>query len=65
MEKKLVENGNLIFFTVWAQWTLWTRFVYSVDTMEKFYQGAYNLFQQQEYRKAADAFVFPTTLNPF
>ncbi|MFQ5730114.1 MAG: CesD/SycD/LcrH family type III secretion system chaperone, partial [Waddliaceae bacterium] len=38
---------------------------YSVDTMEKFYQGAYNLFQQQEYRKAADAFVFLTTLNPY
>ena len=36
-----------------------------MDTMEKFYQGAYNLFHQQEYRKAADAFVFLTTLNPY
>lgn len=38
---------------------------YSVEAMEKFYQIAYNLFQQQEYQKAADAFVFLTTLNPY
>lgn len=37
---------------------------YSTDTMDKFYSAAYNLFQQQEYQKAADAFVFLTTLNP-
>lgn len=38
---------------------------YTPAMMEKFYQGAYNLFQMQEYQKAADAFVFLTTLNPY
>ena len=37
---------------------------YSQETMEKFYKAAYNLFQQQEYQKAADSFIFLTTLNP-
>lgn len=38
---------------------------YTEDTMEKFYKGAHNLFQQQKYREAADAFIFLTTLNPY
>lgn len=38
---------------------------YSNEDMEKFYQAAYGLFQKQEYQKAADAFVFLTTLNPY
>lgn len=37
---------------------------YTDETMEKFYKVAYHLFQQQEYQKAADAFIFLTTLNP-
>lgn len=36
---------------------------YSDETMEKFYQAAYNLFQKQKYQKAAEAFTFLTTLN--
>lgn len=38
---------------------------YSSETMEKFYQVAYSLFQKQEYNKAADSFIFLTTLNPY
>lgn len=37
---------------------------YSSEKMEDFYRIAYNLFQKQEYAKAADAFIFLTTLNP-
>ncbi len=38
---------------------------YTSEKMEKFYEGAYNLFQMQEYEKASDAFIFLTTLNPY
>lgn len=38
---------------------------YSVDVMEKFYQSACSLFERQEYKKAGDAFVFLTTMNPY
>jgi type III secretion system low calcium response chaperone LcrH/SycD len=38
---------------------------YTQDKMENFYVTAYNLFQKQEYEKAADAFIFLTTLNPY
>lgn len=38
---------------------------YSPETMEKFYQIAYKLFQHQQYQEAADAFIFLTTLNPY
>jgi type III secretion system low calcium response chaperone LcrH/SycD len=38
---------------------------YNLETMEKFYTAACNLFQKQEYRQAADAFIFLSTLNPF
>jgi len=38
---------------------------YKQDSMEKFYNTAHQLFQKQEYQKAADAFVFLTTLNPY
>lgn len=37
---------------------------YSDATMEKFYQAAYNLFQKQKFKEAAEAFTFLTTLNP-
>lgn len=37
---------------------------YSDEEMEKFYQVAVALFQKEKYEKAADAFVFLTTLNP-
>jgi len=37
---------------------------YTHATMDKFYHAAYNLFQQQRYEEASDAFVFLTTLNP-
>ena len=38
---------------------------YSADTMQLFYDAAYNWFQEGNYEQAADAFVFLTTLNPF
>ncbi|SCA64086.1 Uncharacterized protein SCG7086_BX_00080 [Chlamydiales bacterium SCGC AG-110-P3] len=38
---------------------------YSAETMERFYQGAYTLFQKCEYAQSADAFIFLTTLNPY
>lgn len=38
---------------------------YTQESMERFYGAAYQLFQKQEYQKAADAFVFLTTLNPY
>lgn len=38
---------------------------YTPETMEKFYQIAYNLFQHQHYQEAGDAFIFLTTLNPY
>lgn len=38
---------------------------YNDQHMDQFYEGAYNLFHMQEYEKAADAFVFLTTLNPY
>jgi len=37
---------------------------YTSETMEKFYTIGRKLFEQQEYREAADAFIFLTTLNP-
>lgn len=37
---------------------------FNSQTMDKFYGAAHNLFQQQKYEEAADAFVFLTTLNP-
>lgn len=37
---------------------------YTSETMDKFYGVAYNLFQQQKYEEASDAFIFLTTLNP-
>ncbi len=38
---------------------------YQEEQMEKFYHVGYQLFQQQEYNKATEAFVFLTTLNPY
>lgn len=38
---------------------------YTPEKMESFYESAYNLFKMQEYEKAADAFIFLTTLNPY
>lgn len=38
---------------------------YNSETMERFYQGAFKLFQKQAYAEAADAFIFLTTLNPY
>ncbi len=38
---------------------------YTPETMEKFYQIAYKLFQHQQYQEAGDAFIFLTTLNPY
>jgi type III secretion system low calcium response chaperone LcrH/SycD len=38
---------------------------FSDETMEKFYTVARRLFEKQEYEKAAEAFMFLTTLNPF
>ena len=38
---------------------------YNPETMEKFYQVAYKLFQHQQYQEAGDAFIFLTTLNPY
>ncbi len=38
---------------------------YTPETMEKFYQVAYKLFQHQQYQEAGDAFIFLTTLNPY
>lgn len=38
---------------------------YPQETMDKFYHIAHALYQQQEFHKAADAFVFLTTLNPY
>lgn len=38
---------------------------YTHETMEKFYQIAYKLFQHQQYQEAGDAFIFLTTLNPY
>ncbi|MGA8163516.1 MAG: SycD/LcrH family type III secretion system chaperone [Waddliaceae bacterium] len=37
---------------------------YTTEAMEKFYRIARKLFEQQEYRRSADAFIFMTTLNP-
>lgn len=38
---------------------------YEDATMEKFYAAAYRLFERGEFRQAADAFIFLTTLNPY
>lgn len=38
---------------------------YTAETMEKFYQIAFKLFQHQQYQEAGDAFIFLTTLNPY
>jgi len=38
---------------------------YKQETMDKFYNTAHLLFQKQEYQKAADSFIFLTTLNPY
>lgn len=38
---------------------------YPEEVMEKFYGAAYNLFQVRDYERAADAFLFLTTLDPY
>jgi type III secretion system low calcium response chaperone LcrH/SycD len=38
---------------------------YTPESMEKFYKVAHNLYQKQDYQRAADSFVFLTTLNPY
>lgn len=38
---------------------------YTEAAMEQFYTAGRNLFLRQEYKKAADAFIFLTTLNPY
>lgn len=38
---------------------------YDQEAMDKFYEGAHQLYQKQDYQRAADAFVFLTTLNPY
>jgi type III secretion system low calcium response chaperone LcrH/SycD len=37
---------------------------FSHATMAKFYQAAYQLFEQKKYKEAADAFLFLATFNP-
>ena len=37
---------------------------FSDETMSKFYQAAYHLFEVKQNEKAADAFLFLATLNP-
>jgi type III secretion system low calcium response chaperone LcrH/SycD len=37
---------------------------FSDETMGKFYQAAYHLFDHEYYQQAADAFLFLVTLNP-
>lgn len=37
---------------------------FSNETMAKFYQAAYFLFEKKRYTEAADAFLFLATLNP-
>jgi type III secretion system low calcium response chaperone LcrH/SycD len=38
---------------------------FSDETMEKFYNAAYSLFQNKRYLDAANAFLFLVTLNPY
>lgn len=38
---------------------------YKQEAMDKFYETAHGLYQMQDYQKAADAFLFLTTLNPY
>lgn len=38
---------------------------FSDDTMAKFYRTAYQLFEQQHNKEAANAFLFLATLNPY
>lgn len=40
-------------------------FNYSEDVMAEFYRAAYQLFQKQQYKEAADAFFFLTNLNSY
>lgn len=37
---------------------------FSDSTMAKFYRAAYNIFEQNRYKEAANAFLFLATLNP-
>ena len=37
---------------------------FSAETMAKFYQAAYQLFEHKRYTDAANAFLFLATLNP-
>lgn len=45
--------------------TLQEIFGYDDATMVKFYLCAKNLFERQEWKKSADAFLFLTSLNPY
>jgi type III secretion system low calcium response chaperone LcrH/SycD len=38
---------------------------FSDETMIKFYQAAYRLFEHRRYSEAANAFLFLVTLNPY
>lgn len=35
------------------------------DQMERFYQFAYHLFNEKQYDKCREAFIFLTTVNPY
>jgi type III secretion system low calcium response chaperone LcrH/SycD len=53
--RKQVEEGK----------TLQEIFSFDDKTMLKFYLAAKSLFDRQEWKKAADAFMFLTSLNPY
>lgn len=38
---------------------------YSDEVMDKLYQVAHNLFEENRYHQALDAFLFLSTMNPF
>ena len=38
--------------------------MFNAETLEKFYEAAYRIFQRQEFEKAADAFFFLVATNP-
>ena len=62
--KAKLKNKKLLKKNLFAGQTAQEIMEFSDETMAKFYQAAYVLFQNKHYEDAANAFLFLATLNP-
>jgi type III secretion system low calcium response chaperone LcrH/SycD len=62
--KKKLKNKKLLEEELAAGQTAQDILEFSNETMSKFYQAAYLIFEHKRYHDAANAFLFLATLNP-